>query len=612
MWINRKKSILFFIGFLGIFGILAGLFYISFKLENLKEPLIVFLKSQISGNLSIEEAKVSFFPPGLNLKNISLFAPGETTPSATVEQAKLRFHYIPVLQDNIQTTLWIDHPRVQFYRQANGQANMETIFAPLLKGEAQDSKSAFSKLWRKKLEVDRIRIRQGNFFINLGNPDQKTELRNLNLRADEIQFNLNTPAQIQIQFVVPTLSSEPLQFRFPLVLEKGRELQIKDGRFSWNKLNANFGGEFLLPNATQKDPQLNLQAQALALDLQTLSFLKGFPPVKGKVDLTAKITGSVFAPITHLELQSSALQVDGKKLTDLKFSLLKQEEPLEIEKGFFRLYGGTVESSGKLFLGALSSAKLKVQLGGLSLGEISGDKTQRARLNANLDVENKNLNNSSGWTGAGTVNLGPFPIPPMDLSQKVRVAEILTLATNLNEKINIGMLKSSSNVVGTQIDQIHANISFAGDTVNISSFNLGNSHFTASGSGTLVQQKRINASGVAVLSSSVTAQLFPDQNFRSALTEGKGTFSVPFRISGELPDPDVIVDQDALKQIIHRATLLTVKEVLLGGVRPQNLIDAAIQKSPLGKIFKKQDPNTPPPQNQPPPKNPLQELLFGR
>ncbi len=165
---------LFFIGFLGIFGILAGLFYISFKLENLKEPLIVFLKSQISGNLSIEEAKVSFFPPGLNLKNISLFAPGETTPSATVEQAKLRFHYIPVLQDNIQTTLWIDHPRVQFYRQANGQANMETIFAPLLKGEAQDSKSAFSKLWRKKLEVDRIRIRQGNFFINLGNPDQKT------------------------------------------------------------------------------------------------------------------------------------------------------------------------------------------------------------------------------------------------------------------------------------------------------------------------------------------------------------------------------------------------------------------------------------------------------
>ncbi len=609
MRLNRK-NLIFLFGFLGLFSIFALLFYISNKIENIKEPLITFLKSQIAGNLVIQEAKVSFFPPGIDLQNISVFAPGEEKPSVTAQSGKLRFHYIPWLQDKIQITLYINKPEVIFYKQANGQSNMEQIFAPLLKGAGQSS-SFFSKFWRGKLEVDGIRIKQGKFLIE--SQGEETEIKNIQLKADQIQFEKNKPAQIQAQFLVPRWGSKDLSLEFPLLLEKEKTLKVAAGNIRWDELKAEFQGQIGLPDSDQKDPSLNIELKS-SPDFKTLASLAGLPPGEGNLNLSVHLKGSVFAPVISFEVDSPQLKIKEKKLTNIKLMAQKKEEPFEIEKASFHILGGDIQSSGTVLLKA-PSAQLKVQANNLSLAEISGDKTQRARLSANLNLENKNLKNESGWTGAGAVNLGPFPIPATDLSQKVRVAEILAMATSLDQKINIGMLKSSSNVVGTQIDQIRANINFAGDTVNITSFNLGNSHFTASGSGTLVQQKRINASGVAVLSSAVTAELFPDAPFRNALTEGKGSFSVPFRVTGNLPDPEVLVDQEALKQIIHRATLLTVKDVLLGGVRPQKLIDSAIQNSPLGKIFKKQDPNAPPPppaQNPPPQRNPIQELLFGR
>jgi len=609
MRLNRK-NLIFLFGFLGIFTVLATLFYISNKIENIKEPLIAFLKSQIAGNLIIQEAKVSFFPPGIDLQNISVFAPGEEKACVTAQTGKLRFHYIPWLQDKVQITLYINKPDVVFYKQANGQSNMEQIFEPLLKGTGQSS-SFFSKFWRGKLEVDAIRIKQGHFLIK--SQGEETEIKNIQLKADQIQFEKNKPAHIHAQLLVPRWGAKELALDFPLLLEKEKNLKITSGNIQWDKLKAQFQGQVVLPDSDQKEPNLDVEVKSSS-DFKTLSNLADLPPGEGILNLLVHLKGSVFIPVISFEADSPQLKIKDKKLTDFKLMAQKKTEPFEIEKASFHIFGGDIQSSGTVLLKAPSAA-LKVQANNLSLAEISGDKTQRARLSANLNLENKNLKNESAWTGSGSVNLGPFSIPATDLSQKVRVAEILAMATSLDQKINIGMLKSSSNVVGTQIDQIRANINFAGDTVNITSFNLGNSHFTASGSGTLVQQKRINASGVAVLSSAVTAQLFPDAPFRNALTEGKGSFSVPFRVTGNLPDPEVLVDQEALKQIIHRATLLTVKEVLLGGVRPQKLIDSAIQNSPLGKIFKKQDPNAPPPppaQNPPPKRNPLQELLFGR
>jgi hypothetical protein len=78
------------------FSLLA---FVSFQLKDVKTPLITYLKSQIDGDLQIGDAEVVFFPAGINLKDVKLFAPGETVPSATISKAKLRFNLLPLIKD---------------------------------------------------------------------------------------------------------------------------------------------------------------------------------------------------------------------------------------------------------------------------------------------------------------------------------------------------------------------------------------------------------------------------------------------------------------------------------------------------------------------------------
>ena len=72
------------------------------------------------------------------------------------------------------------------------------------------------------------------------------------------------------------------------------------------------------------------------------------------------------------------------------------------------------------------------------------------------------------------------------------------------------------------------------------------------GSGQILNQKSISASGTATLRSGVTIQLFPDPQFRSAVTGGKAGLSVPFTL-GPLDNPDFNIDSGYMSNLIARA-----------------------------------------------------------
>lgn len=303
------------------------------------------------------------------------------------------------------------------------------------------------------------------------------------------------------------------------------------------------------------------------------------------------VKGTAFAPLIKVILDSPALTVSGKTLSNLHAELSKQEKPIEIQNTSFGIYGGTVGLSGEALTGPTTSANVNVALKSLSLAAASG-KSNPARLSGNLKLSSPNVASPYSFSGGGNISVGPIPLPVVDLKGKVKVAEILAAGTAAGQMINVGMLSSSANLIGTQVDAINASVRIAGNNITLAPFSMANGHFSASGNATIAQQKSINGSGTFHLNPGVTASLITDPMLRGAVTGGKGGLSIPFSISGPLDDPNITVDSGYLQGLIAKATAMGLKNMLMGGLKPQNMLNSALKNTPLGD-----------------PKNPLSQIL---
>jgi hypothetical protein len=180
------------------------------------------------------------------------------------------------------------------------------------------------------------------------------------------------------------------------------------------------------------------------------------------------------------------------------------------------------------------------------------------------------------------------------LQNKVKVAQILAAGTAVGQMVNVGMLSSSTNIIGSQVDRVNASVRINGNNVTLAPFNLGNGHFTASGNATIANQQSINGGGTFHLSPGVTARLITDSRLRQSMTGGKGGLSVPFGISGPLADPNISVDSGYIQGLVAKATAAGLTNMLMGGLKPEGMINEALKNTPLGD-----------------PKNPLGQILGG-
>jgi|GEM_PF-2588118 len=595
----KNKLVLALVGVLGLMAVAFAslLVYVSYQLRDVKTPLINFLKSHIDGDLQIGDADVVFFPTGMNLKDVKLFAPGETEPSAVVKRAKLRFDLLPLIQKKIETRVTVIEPDIRLHRGKDGKSNMEKIFTPLMKGEKTQPEKAVDTLWWKRLAVNKLRIEKAHFISTQEGHGEPLELKNLDVEADEIRFESSrVPARIKIRYDLPQISKEPMEISTKATFEEAdQSLKLDEGKFKWGAAAMKFGGEALLPSETRKDVALNLNFQSEPIDLKKLSKAMTQPlPATGTLHFKGSVVGTAFEPLLTLVVDSPSLTAAGKNLSNLHGEFVKKGEPVEIKNMSFGVFGGSVDLSGKALMKDQTSVQLNTNLKSISLAAASGQSGNPARLSGNLQVSSPQVTNPNSFSGGGHISVGPFPIPPVDLKNKVRVGEVLAAGTGMNSMVNVGMLSSSSNLVGTQIPQINATVKFSGTNVTMNPFSLGNDHFSAAGSGSIVQQKTINASGTATLTPGVTAQLFPDAAFRAAVTGGKGALSVPFSLAGPLDNPSFNIDSGYLSNLIAKAAAVALPRMLMGGVKPGEMVNQALKGTPLGN-----------------PKNPLGQILGG-
>lgn len=600
---RKNKIAIVFVSLTALFavGIVSVFAYLSYRIRDIKTPLLAFLKSQIAGELQIGDAEVTFMPPGIDLKDIKLFAPGDAQPSASIGDAELRFNLMPLVRKKIEARLYIDKPEILLTRGKDGKTNMERIFAPLISGEAgkkdQAAVNPLDEFWWKKIAVDRLRIEDAHFRATQEGHAEVTELKNLSVEADHIRFDGGgKPAKLKIRYLMPQVSEQPMELGTQLAFdEAGQGIRLNEGAFTWGDLRLDFGGQALLPAAGRKDIALDLNFAAQKIDLKKLGkMLKEPLPADGVLAVKGTVTGTAFAPVIQATLDSPALTVSGKTLSAFHAELLKKEKPIEIQTATFGIYGGSVAISGQALPGPATSANVNVALKSLSLAAASGKKGNPARLSGNLKLSSPNVAKPYSFSGGGNISVGPFPLPVVDLKSKVKVAEILAAGTAAGQMVNVGMLSSSANVIGTQIDQVNAAVKIAGNNITLAPFNMGNGHFTASGNATIAQQKSINGGGTFNLNPGVTARLIPDKMLRGAVTGGKGGLSVPFSISGPLEDPNISVDSGYLKGLVAKATAMGLKNMLMGGIKPDAMLNQALKGTPLG------DPN-----------NPLGQILGG-
>ncbi len=580
------------------------------QIENIKQPLIDTLQSYIDGEIKIEEAEVSLYPLGVSLKSLELYAPEAESPATTIEQAYLKFDLFPLIQKKIRTTLVIVRPQIYLVKDKSGKSNMEKIFAPLIDEEESETEGpAPSPLW-KSLEVQRLQIREARFISSGENAHKLTELKNIDIDAKDIHFRSQKPAQIKLQFEDPSLAKAPFKISAKLGLDRIEEkIDFTEGKFSLADLHADWEGEALLPKNHQddvktkkrskkkkkaeQDIELKLKYRVASFNLAKLSKILNKPlPVSGNLQMSGTVSGSPFAPVIGSSLYSSQLQASGRSLSNFKANLVKAGDQVKINQASFGIFGGSIGVSGVLVPKKTTAADLAVKLSSLNLAAISGKDAGIGNLNGNLKVRNGNISHTAGWSGGGSISMGPIKIPEKSYQGQVKVAKVATAGTALSKIVNLDMLSSSSRLIGTQIPQLKANLSFGGGGVSLKSFNMQNGNFSAGGAGKIIAMKTLDIAGNFTLNSQVTAKVFPDKQIRSFVTKGKGVLSVPFTATGPLSAPDIKPNFSSLNAQLAKASALGIAKLLEGGLDPNKMIDQAIKNSPLND-----------------PKNPLGQIL---
>ena len=577
-----------------VVGLVSLSLYVSSRLRDVKGPLIRALQSQIDGELRVGEAKVVVFPAGLDLKDIQLYAPGDSEPSAKIKVAELRFDLIPLVRKKIQGKLNVIEPEVFLRRGKDGQTNMERIFAPLIRGESKDRVSAVDQLWWQRLAIDRLRIQDAHFLATREGSEDRMELKDLDIAADHIRFDgSREPADIKISYSLPQVSKTPMEISSRMRFDETIQgLRLEEGALLWGETKMNFGGLVFLPGEKNKEVGLDLTFSAPDLDLKKFGAMLLKPiPASGKLAMKGAVKGSAFAPKLEMTLDSPVLNVSGKSLSNFHSELSKQEKPVEIRNTSFGIYGGTIQISGEAVPGPTIPAKLNVGIRSISIASASG-KPSPARLSGDLQLSSPNATNPNSFSGGGKISAGPFPLPVVNLQNKVKVAQILAAGTAVGQMVNVGMLSSSANVIGTQVDRVNASVRINGNNVTMAPFSLGNGHFNASGNATIANQQSINGGGTFNLTPGVTASLIKDARLRQSMTGGRGGLSVPFSISGPLADPNITVDSGYIQGLVAKATAAGLTNMLMGGIKPQGMINEALKntplgdsKSPLGQIF---------------------------
>ncbi|HKX13437.1 MAG TPA: hypothetical protein VJP40_09815 [bacterium] len=579
-----------------VIGVGSLAFYLSHRLRDVKGPLIRALQSQIDGELKVGEATVVVFPAGLDLKDIQLYAPGEQEPSATIKVAELRFDLIPLVRKKIQGKLNVIEPEIFLRRTKDGKTNMERIFAPLISGESKERVSAVDQLWWKRLAIDRLRIKDARFLATREGSEDKVELKDIDVAADRIRFDgSREPAKIKISYSLPQVSKEPMKISTQMRFDEAIQgLRLEEGTVLWGETKMNFGGPVLLPGEKNKEVGLDLAFDAPEIDLKKFGAMLAKPiPATGKMAMKGTVKGSAFEPKLDVTLDSPALNVAGKSLSKFHAELSKKEKPVEIRNTSFGIYGGTIQLSGEAVPGPVIPAKLNVGLRSLSIAAATG-KPSPASLSGDLQLTSPNVSNPNSFSGGGKISAGPFPLPVVNLQNKVKVAQILAAGTAVGQMVNVGMLSSSANVIGTQVDRVNAAVRINGNNVTLAPFNLGNGHFTASGNATIANQQSINGGGTFNLSPGVTSSLITDARLRQSMTGGRGGLAVPFSISGPLADPNISVDSGYIQGLVSKATAAGLTNMLMGGVKPEGMLNEALKNTPLGD-----------------PKNPLGQILGG-
>jgi hypothetical protein len=588
-------GVLFF-SFTGLFGL------VYYKVRDVKEPLLGTLKQYIEGDLQIEDAEVVFFPAGIDLTGVKLFAPNDPEPAATVPEAKLRFNLIPLLQKKIETRLTLVEPVIHLKRSPKGKSNMEVIFSPVIASDPDSFKKSKARsledLWWRRLAIEELTIEKAHFISSKAGSDERTEFKNIDIQADRIRFeSSHRPAELKIRYEMPQFSKAPMELKTQMrFVEQDQAMHLQDGVIAWGPLKVDLHGKALLPSEKNREVVLDFDLLASQLRLEDLNqVLKEKIPVEGTVALKGKVTGTPFAPQLSLTLDSPALNAKGITLSGLHAELSKNGVPVELKNSSFGIYGGKVAAEGSFLPGKKTSADLNIKMQSLSVAAISGKKGMPARLSGQLKLKSPEVQNPQAYSGGGPITVGPIPLPAVDLSNKIRIAEVLAAGTQMGSMVNVGMLKNSANIIGTQVDQIRANISIAGGNISLHPFSAGNGHFSASGNGQIIQQKNINAGGTFTMNQGVTRQLIPDPMLRKVMTDGRNQISFPFSLSGPLSNPNVSVDSSGLKGKMAAATALILQRQLMGGINPQNMVNSALKGTALG------DPN-----------NPLGQLLGGQ
>ncbi|MBI4211573.1 MAG: AsmA family protein [Deltaproteobacteria bacterium] len=559
-----------FIGIAVFFAVIVAgvlIFALTFNINKYRPDIEKKLGTELRADVKLERIELSFWPYiGVRIKNVVVkHLPAPQSPfgdmtALTQKELGIQVHAKSLFSGRIIGSLKLQEPSIHLVKTSKGSSLSDLLPAK----KEQAAKPTELPSWANRILIETVEL-SGASFTSIDrtvSPEKVMVIQPIDVKIADIQIaDPNRPMDVSLSTKFENI---PISLKTPVRFDMNKgEIRVGDGTLKI--AGENLGFTSVISGLKDKNILLDGSLTAKALNLENLVSLAKKEtqplPVSGKLDLSARIQGSLESPRLSGSLASDQIKYDAYELNQLKASWEATSKQAKLKQLDFKAFGGTGHTEGTVGLEGRAPYDIAVKLELIDISELAKAMTGRGNVTLQLNGERpagedprKHVN------GKGEARLVDGKVETMNLMKSAISDEVMKVVKMALAGRSDVVELPGREIQGTPFREIFFPFTIQNGQLITDKMELDYQDYGALFSGSIGLDQSLDLKGRFLLPPAISAKLIPNEKIRSFLVDEQGKFIVPLQIAGSSMSPHVAPDIGFVQDKASAAVKSLVKE----------------------------------------------------
>lgn len=305
-------------------------------------------------------------------------------------------------------------------------------------------------------------------------------------------------------------------------------------------------------------------------------------------------------PIAHVHVSAPEVRSADVTIANLEVSLAEEDGAATLEKLAFGVFDGTIVGRGRVVHVGAPTFSFESVVRGVDVSKAlqarAPETAERftGRLDADLSVSGAGGDAAAmrrSLTGKGRVVVREGVLHGVNIGDKV-----LTGVTSMGGLVSLvpprirDKYPAIFSVDDTPFDELSSDVRLANERIQVDAFTVAARDYAIRGKGVVTFAQQVDLTATLVASAPFTGDVIGALKEAKYLTDEQGRLSIPFRLTGQMPNVRAKADSDFVGRVLQKAIVGEGLDQLLGGGKSSDPKDPKDPKPRDGKgLLKKLD-----------------------